>query len=149
MLLAIPLTNLLGELNRNVKFPSGIENWMKQAEEEAAKTIKGLLSKHSVKDLVLNVICYRGFGGSRRGITFPGMAQRLLIKMLRVPGRYHHRRLFFSAMHMQFYGFVPRFVLGILLGAIYWYSGSLWVAILAHFLYDALSLYWPISIPKC
>jgi hypothetical protein len=39
---------------------------------------------------------------------------------------------------MQFYGFLPRFVLGILLGAIYWYSGSLWVAILAHFVYDAV-----------
>jgi uncharacterized protein len=34
-------------------------------------------------------------------------------------------------------GFIPRFILGILLGAIYWYSGSLWPAILAHFFYDA------------
>jgi galactitol-specific phosphotransferase system IIC component len=41
-------------------------------------------------------------------------------------------------MHMQFYGFLPRFVLGILLGAVYWYSGSLWTAILAHFVYDGL-----------
>ena len=39
---------------------------------------------------------------------------------------------------MQFYGFLPRFVLGILLGVVYWYSGSLWVAILAHFVYDAV-----------
>ena len=44
----------------------------------------------------------------------------------------------FSAMHMQFYGFLPRFALGVLLGLIYWYSGSLWVAILAHFIYDAV-----------
>ena len=44
----------------------------------------------------------------------------------------------FSAMHLQFYGFFPRFVLGILLGVVYWYSGSLWTAILAHFVYDAL-----------
>ena len=39
---------------------------------------------------------------------------------------------------MQFYGFLPRFVLGVLLGAVYWYSGSLWVAMLAHFIYDAV-----------
>jgi uncharacterized protein len=43
----------------------------------------------------------------------------------------------FSALHLQFYGFFPRFVLGLLLGAIYWYSGSLWPAIAAHFIYDA------------
>jgi membrane protease YdiL (CAAX protease family) len=39
---------------------------------------------------------------------------------------------------MQFYGFLPRFILGILLGVIYWYSGSLWTAILAHFVYDGV-----------
>ena len=43
----------------------------------------------------------------------------------------------FPAMHLQFYGFLPRFVLGILLGLIYWYSGSLWAAMIAHFVYDA------------
>ena len=43
----------------------------------------------------------------------------------------------FSGIHFQFYGFLPRLFLGVVLGAIYWYSGSLWVAILAHFLYDA------------
>jgi len=139
LLLAIPLTNLLGELNRNVKFPSGIENWMKQAEEEAAKTIKGLLSKNTVKDLILNVICIAGLAAVGEELLFRGMAQRLLIKMFKSPWAGIVIAAFlFSAMHMQFYGFVPRFVLGILLGAIYWYSGSLWVAILAHFLYDAV-----------
>ena len=46
----------------------------------------------------------------------------------------------FSAIHLQFYGFIPRFVLGILLGVIYWYSGSIWPAIIAHFAYDALAV---------
>jgi hypothetical protein len=40
-------------------------------------------------------------------------------------------------MHLQFYGFLPRFALGIVLGALYWYSGSLLTAMLAHFVYDA------------
>src|SRR5690606_34137954 len=43
----------------------------------------------------------------------------------------------FSAIHMQFSGFFPRLWLGVLLGVIYWYSGSLWTAILAHFAYDS------------
>ena len=41
---------------------------------------------------------------------------------------------------MQFYGFIPRFILGVLLGVIYWYSGSLWPAIIAHFIYDAFAV---------
>ncbi len=139
MIVAIPLVNWLGELNKNVQFPDNIEGWMKRSEEEAAKTVNALLSKHTIKDLVLNIIFIAGFAAVGEELLFRGMVQRLLIKMFRThwPGIIITAFLF-SAMHMQFYGFLPRFALGILLGAIYWYSGSLWTAILAHFVYDAL-----------
>ena len=40
----------------------------------------------------------------------------------------------FSAIHFQFYGFVPRFVLGLLLGYLAYVSRSLWPSILLHFI---------------
>jgi len=138
LILALPLVNFLGELNRSVQFPAALANWMKEQEAEAAKTIKALLSKHSVKDLVLNIICIAGLAAVGEELLFRGIAQRLLIKLFK-----NHwagiiiSAFLFSAMHVQFYGFMPRFMLGILLGAVYWYSGSLWTAILAHFVYDA------------
>lgn len=139
LLVTIPvLVGFLGGLNRNVQLPSGIANWMKEQEDEAAKTIKALLSKHTIKDLVLNIICIAGLAAVGEELLFRGVAQRLLIKLFKSPWAGIIISAFlFSAMHMQFYGFLPRFVLGILLGAIYWYSGSLWTAILAHFVYDA------------
>lgn len=39
----------------------------------------------------------------------------------------------FSFIHFQFYGFIPRFVLGIALGYFYVYGKSLWIPIWAHF----------------
>ena len=139
MLLAIPAVNFLGEINRQVQFPAGIANWMKEQEAEAAKTIKALLSKHTIKDLLLNIITVAGLAAVGEELLFRGIAQRLLIKMFKNPWAGIIVAAFlFSAMHIQFYGFVPRFVLGILLGVIYWYSGSLWTAILAHFMYDAV-----------
>ncbi|MEI2740618.1 MAG: type II CAAX endopeptidase family protein [Chitinophagaceae bacterium] len=138
LLLAIPMTNFLGELNRNVQFPSGIAQWLKEQEAEAAKTIRVLLSKHTIKDLLLNLVCIAGLAAVGEELLFRGIAQRLLIKMFK-----NHwigiivAAFLFSAMHLQFYGFLPRFVLGILLGVVYWYSGSLWTAMLAHFIYDA------------
>ncbi|MCY7310187.1 MAG: CPBP family intramembrane metalloprotease [Chitinophagaceae bacterium] len=138
LLLALPLVSFLGELNRNVQFPAGIANWMKEQEADAAKTIKALLSKHTIKDLILNIICIAGLAAVGEELLFRGVAQRLLIKLCKSPWAGIIISAFlFSAMHVQFYGFLPRFVLGILLGAIYWYSGSLWTAILAHFVYDA------------
>ena len=39
----------------------------------------------------------------------------------------------FSFIHFQFYGFLPRMFLGILLGYMFYVSGSLWTSILMHF----------------
>lgn len=139
MLVAIPFTNWLGQLNQEIPFPSGMEKWMKEQEDEATRTIHALLSRQTVKDLLLNIFFIAGLAAVGEELLFRGLAQRLLIKMFRSPwAGIIIAAAIFSAMHMQFYGFLPRFVLGILLGAIYWYSGSLWVAMLAHFIYDVV-----------
>lgn len=138
MLLAIPATIFIGELNRNMQFPSGIANWIKKSEDGATKIEQALLSKHTIKDLFINLVCIAGLAAVGEELLFRGMAQRLLIKMFKSPwAGIVVAAILFSAIHMQFYGFLPRLVLGILLGIIYWYSGSLWVAMLAHFAYDA------------
>lgn len=138
LLIAIPFTSWLGELNRNIPFPQGMASWMQQKEEDAAKTIEALLTRHTIKDLLLNLVCVAGFAAVGEELLFRGMAQRLLIKLFKSPwAGILVSAAIFSAMHMQFYGFLPRFALGVLLGLIYWYSGSLWVAMLAHFIYDA------------
>jgi hypothetical protein len=141
MVLAIPFAEYLGLLNRNIPFPDSWASWMKDAEADAEKTIKILLSKHTAKDLFLNIVFIAGLAALGEELLFRGMAQRLLIKMFKNPwAGIIIAAAIFSAIHMQFYGFLPRFALGVLLGAIYWYSGSLWVAIAAHFVYDALLL---------
>lgn len=138
MVLALPMVTWLGELNRNIRFPGELENWFRAKEESAARMIQALLQLQSVKDLVLNIICIAGLAAIGEELLFRGLLQRLFIKIFK-----NHwvgiivAATLFSAMHLQFYGFFPRLALGILLGVIYWYSGSLWVVILAHFMYDA------------
>lgn len=46
----------------------------------------------------------------------------------------------FSLAHISYYGFLSRVILGIALGAIYYYSGRIWLSILAHFLNNAFAL---------
>ena len=139
LLVAIPLVNLLGQWNQQVQFPPSIEKWLQEQEQQAARTVKFLLSRHDTKDIILNVVFIAGLAAVGEELLFRGIVQRLLIKMFKSPvAGILVTAFLFSAMHMQFYGFLPRFMLGILLGYIYWYSGSLWLAILAHFVYDAL-----------
>jgi uncharacterized protein len=139
MLVALPLVNWLGEVNRQVQFPAALEKWLKEKEVDAQQTIKGILGQGGIKNLLLNLVFIAGFAAVGEELLFRGVLQRILIKMFKSPwAGIIVTAIFFSALHMQFYGFLPRFFLGVLLGVIYWYSGSLWAAILAHFVYDAV-----------
>jgi membrane protease YdiL (CAAX protease family) len=46
----------------------------------------------------------------------------------------------FSLIHLSFYGFLVRFALGMVLGFIFYYSGSLWLNILLHFLFNGIQV---------
>lgn len=139
LLFSLPLVQWLGELNRVIEFPSALADWMKAKEDEANDTVKALLGLRSIKDLLLNIVFIAGLAAVGEELLFRGVLQRMFLRQFGQAWPAIILSAFlFSSMHMQFYGFLPRFVLGILLGAVYWFSGSLWTAILAHFFYDAL-----------
>lgn len=149
MIVSIPLINLLGQLNQQVQFPAGLEKWIKKSEADAAKTVTALLSRHTIKDLLLNLVCIAGLAAVGEELLFRGMAQRLLIKMFNSPwAGIIVASVLFSALHVQFYGFLPRFALGVFLGMAYWYSGSLWVPMLGHFIYDGLLIVLSYNYPE-
>lgn len=139
LLVSIPFVEYTGILNQKM-IPSGeTQRWMKSMEEEAAKQVQFMLSKHTPKELLLNLVFISLFAGIGEELFFRGVLQRLFIRITRNPwAGIILTALIFSAFHLQFFGFLPRFFLGVLLGAIYWYSGSLWTAMTAHFLYDGL-----------
>jgi uncharacterized protein len=139
LLVAIPFVEYTGIVNQKMIVGGEAQKWMKSMEEEAAKQIQFMLSKHTAGELFLNLIFISLFAGIGEELFFRGVLQRLFIKLTKNPwAGIILTALLFSGFHLQFYGFFPRLFLGILLGALYWYSGSLWTAILAHFVYDAL-----------
>jgi uncharacterized protein len=138
LLVAIPLVEYTGILNKQLLANHGNSGWVQGMEDEAARSIKALLSNRSIPNLLINLVFVALFAGVGEELFFRGVIQRLLIRAFNnawigIIGA----AFLFSLFHFQFLGFIPRFILGILLGAIYWYSGSLWPAILAHFFYDA------------
>jgi membrane protease YdiL (CAAX protease family) len=139
---ALPFVDFTGIINNSlISESSGIGKWMKAAEEDAARQIKFMLTQKGLTNLFLNLLFVAVFAGVGEELFFRGVLQRLFIKLFRNPWMgIIVTAIIFSAIHLQFYGFIPRFVLGVLLGLIYWYSGSLWPAIVAHFAYDAMAV---------
>lgn len=148
LIIAIPLVEYTGLLNRDVNF-GGAQKWMQSMEDEALKQIKFMLAKRTISELITNIIFISLFAGVGEELFFRGVLQRLFIKAFKNPWLGIIVTAFlFSALHIQFFGFIPRFLLGILLGAMYWYSGSLLTAIVAHFAYDAFFIIWAFFQPQ-
>ena len=138
LIISLPLASWLGVLNQSIPFPPGMQQWMDDMGKESNRQIEYMLGQKGIDQLFKNLFFIAVFAGVGEELFFRGVIQRLLIRWFK-----NHwagilvTAAFFSAIHFQFDGFFPRMMLGILLGAIYWYSGSLWPAILAHVVYDA------------
>ncbi len=137
ILLALPLVVWLGKLNEQIPLPSSLN----QLEKEAGDQIQAFLKIRHRYDVWLNVFIIALLPAICEEMCFRGALQRICINIFKnawvgiiVTG------ILFSALHFQFQGFLPRMFLGILLGAFYWYSGSLWTSILAHFANNALQV---------
>jgi len=144
MFFAAPFINFIGELNNSMVFPewlSGIERWMKNAEENAATLTEAFLQVETIPGLAFNIFMIAFLPAIGEELLFRGVIQKIFTNMT----RNHHwgiwiSAILFSALHIQFYGFVPRVILGALFGYILVWSGSMWLPILAHFFNNAFAV---------
>ncbi|MFW6224093.1 MAG: CPBP family intramembrane glutamic endopeptidase [Bacteroidota bacterium] len=140
----IPLIGLLVQWNMNMDLPeslSSVEAWMKQSEEAANLVIESFLQTSTLSGLLVNLLMIAAIPAIGEELLFRGVLQQLLHRMI---GKPHLpviiTALLFSAFHMQFYGFLPRFMLGVVLGYAFYITGSLWVPILIHFVNNGFSV---------
>ncbi|ULQ56118.1 CPBP family intramembrane metalloprotease [Flavihumibacter rivuli] len=142
---AFPVASWLSYLNQHLHLPASMkstEDAMKLAEENANKLLKAMLAMKGTGDLVAMIFLLAVLPAVCEELFFRGVLQRLFIQITTRPlvGVIITAALF-SAFHGQFYGFLPRLMLGVLLGLLYWYSGSIWPSIIGHFLNNALQIF--------
>jgi uncharacterized protein len=140
----IPLINYLQELNSHMQFPGvlkGMENWMKNSEKAANDLSEQFLKVNNIGGLLFNLFMMAILPALSEEFLFRGVFQRIFSEMFR---NYHLGILFsaalFSAIHFQFYGFVPRMLLGVVFGYMLVWSGTLWIPVIAHFFNNALGI---------
>jgi len=137
ILLAMPFVFWLGKLNEGIPLPDGLT----KLEEQTAQQMTAFLKVKTSADIVLNVFIIALLPALAEELCFRGALQRILINLSRSPWvGIVVTAILFSSLHLQFSGFLPRMFLGIVLGAFYWYSGSIWTSILAHFVNNAVQV---------
>jgi len=132
-----PLINWLTEINSKLSLPewmNSVEIWMRNSEDQASQITEAFLSTTSVTTLFTNIAMIGILPALGEELLFRGIVQQLFKKKF---GNAHAAiwisAAIFSALHMQFFGFLPRLVLGAMFGYMLEWSGTLWLPIIAHF----------------
>ena len=137
MIISIPLNNWFAELNQSLILPdswSGFETWMHNQENNAANITKYFLKADNIGGLFTNLFIMAFLAAFGEEMLFRGVLQKLFTQI----SKNMHIAIFitafiFSAIHMQFYTFLPRFFMGMVFGYLLVWTGSIWVPITAHF----------------
>ena len=151
MLVALPAINLLGDINKQMTLPAfleSLEQWMKTSEESAKVLTEQFMHATTFGGLIINLLLMAVLPALGEELTFRGVLQQLFrgSNVLELQGsRVPHLAIWcsailFSAIHLQFYGFVPRMLMGALFGYALVWTGSLWVPILMHFTNNAAAV---------
>ncbi|HAH23817.1 MAG TPA: CPBP family intramembrane metalloprotease domain-containing protein [Prolixibacteraceae bacterium] len=143
-LLLIPLINYIGEINSHMQFPeflAGVEDWMRAKEDEAKMLTEKLIKAEGIPGLLFNVFMIAMLPAIGEELLFRGVIQRIFTNMTK---NYHWgiwiAAFIFSAIHIQFYGFLPRFILGAMFGYLLVWTGTMWAPILAHFVNNTMGV---------
>lgn len=149
LVMAVGLTFLIAisplvEWNMNLKFPDflkGFETWARQAEDKTAELTRIMTTFDSVPDLIIGLVVIALLPAIGEELVFRGMFQNEFFRGTRnIHLSIWASALIFSAIHFQFYGFVPRLLLGALFGYLYHWSGTLIIPMFAHFFNNAFGV---------
>lgn len=140
----MPFINWLAELNSGLQLPGSmksIEEWMKTTEENAKVLVEKFLEVETIGGLLINIFIIAIIPAIGEEFLFRGVLQRLFHDW----SKNIHVAVFvtgflFSFIHFQFYGFLPRMLLGVIFGYLFAWSGSLWLPIAAHFVNNAFAV---------
>lgn len=124
-------------INKQIPLP----DWANDMEENTGNLINTFLVMDNVGEFLFTLFVVAVAPAIGEELIFRGILQKKLEENLSNP----HlailiASLIFSFIHFQFQGFLPRVVLGLLLGYLFYWTKNLWVPIFAHFFINGIQV---------
>ncbi len=136
-LVLLPVINITGELNSKMVLPeyfSGLQEWMENKESTASHLTSLLILSDGKASLPLNILILAVVPAFCEEVLFRGLFQQLACRTFNSShAGIWFTALIFSTIHLQFFGFLPRLILGLVFGYLFFWSGNLWYPVAAHF----------------
>jgi membrane protease YdiL (CAAX protease family) len=152
VLILIPLLGIcflvaispITEWNMNFQFPEFMKefgDWARVQEDKLMEMTKVLTNFDSPSSFIIGLIVVAVLPGIGEELVFRGLIQNELWRGTKnIHIAIWASAFLFSAIHIQFFGFVPRLLLGALFGYMYYWSGNLLVPMIAHFFHNGFTL---------
>lgn len=144
LLISIPLIDWLIEVNSKMALPDSmrlIETWMQEMENKSTELTYRFLNTDKIGGLIANLFIIAIIPAIGEELMFRGCIQKLLTTKMRSP----HlaiiiTAIIFSAAHFQFYGFLARMVLGLILGYCFFYGRNILIPIIIHLTNNSIAI---------
>jgi uncharacterized protein len=144
LVMSIPFMNYITLWNSGIDLPSwldGLENNIKSLEENAARLTELFIQSNSLWDLAVNFFIIAILPAISEEFMFRGVLQRLFIDWSKnTHAGVIIAAFLFSFIHFQFYGFIPRFLLGLYFGYLLVWSSSIWVPVTGHLINNGIAV---------
>jgi uncharacterized protein len=141
LILTFPLSGALAELNKIFPISRQWAAKFKAMEDSRAIQEAALININSFPRYIISLIVIGLLPGLFEEVCFRAGLQNILTRWFKGPWiAIILTAIIFSLIHISYYGFLVRFALGIILGLLFYYSGSIWLSVLFHFLYNGLQV---------
>jgi membrane protease YdiL (CAAX protease family) len=144
MWMQLPLINQLASFNQQLVLPEALKSlsdWMRAQEDQATRLTELFLTMPSLGDFFLSLLIMAFIPALGEELLFRATLQPLISKWTGKPHLAIWVTAFvFSFIHFQFFGFLPRFLIGAFLGYLFYWSGSIWYSVAAHFANNGLAV---------
>ena len=142
LFVSVPAMNMIISFNQNIHLPesmTSVEAWMRHTEDAASQATAAILSGDSVGTLIVSVLIVGVLAGFSEEIFFRGALQRILMAT-RLPAWsvIWIVAVIFSAFHFQFFGFIPRMLLGAYFGYLLYWTRCLWIPVCVHIINNSV-----------
>jgi membrane protease YdiL (CAAX protease family) len=144
IIISIPLINYLSYLNSGINLPDSmsiLEDKIVEMENEANLVMESFLDTNTTKGLIVNLVMICILPAIGEELLFRGIFQRLFAEWTKnVHLGVILAAMLFSFIHFQFFGFLPRFLLGIYFGYLLVWSRTIWLPVIAHFINNTIAV---------
>ncbi len=136
LLASMPVVFYSYQVNKMLPIPAELASVAEQANE----TIKALMRMPDIRTFLANLLLIAVLPALGEELLFRGIIQNQFMRFMAPVAAIALSAAVFSLLHFQMDGFLPRWILGMVLGWAYWHTGSFWVPVLLHFLNNGIQV---------